>query len=101
MPSNFAVLDGMSHVTAAVLMLVRRQVGLGAVWLTNLFGLVDIVVVAAGIAFLLVPQLGPHHNVMYAAFFAAPIFISLHLLSLRFALRECVPAPVSSRAVHG
>ena len=107
MPRDFAVLDGLTHITAAVLalmtalMLARRQVGLGAVWLTNLFGLVDVVVVAAGIAFVLLPQIGPHHNVMYAALFAAPIFIALHLLSLRLAWRAGVPAPVLSRAVHG
>ena len=107
MPRDFAVLDGIAHITAAVLalmtalMLARRQVGLGAVWLTNLFGLLDVVVVAAGIAFVLLPQIGPHHNVMYAALFAAPVFIALHLLSLRVAWHAGVPAPVAARAVHG
>lgn len=88
MPPVFAIADGATHIVAAVLSLwtawMFRQGYLGerALWLTNLFGLLDIVVVAAGIAFVLLPEIGPYHNIMYAVFFAAPIFISLHLLSL-------------------
>ncbi len=88
MPPAFAIADALTHITAAVLalwtawMLGKGYFGARALWLTNLFGLLDIVVVAAGIAFVLLPEIGPYHNVMYAAFFAAPIFLALHLLSL-------------------
>lgn len=89
MPPAFAIADGLTHITAAVLalwtswMLGKGWFGPRVLWLTNLFGLLDIVVVAAGIAFVLLPKIGPYHNVMYAAFFAASIFIALHLLSIR------------------
>lgn len=92
LPPAFAIADGVTHIAAAVLALwTAWMVGKGyfaarALWLVNLFGLLDIVVVAAGIAFVLLPEIGPYHNVMYAAFFAAPIFIALHLLSLRHLL---------------
>lgn len=88
MPPAFAIADGLTHITAALLalwtswMLGQGYFGARALWLTNLFGLLDIVVVAAGIAFGLLPKIGPYHNVMYAAFFAAPLFIALHLLSI-------------------
>lgn len=101
LPPNFALMDGITHITAAVLalmtalMLSRRAVGAGSVWLTNLFGLLDLVVVATGIAFVLLPEIGLYHNMMYALFFAAPIFVTLHMLSLRLELREPTPMATS------
>lgn len=88
MPSVFAILDGVTHIIAAVSALWvawslgQGRGGVAGLWLVNLFGLLDIGFVAAGLAFVLLPQMGPYHPVMYAVFFAAPIFISLHLLSL-------------------
>jgi hypothetical protein len=89
MPPAFAIADGLTHIAAAVLALWtvwlvgKGYAGRGALWFANLFGLLDIVVVAAGLAFVLLPAMGPYHSVMYAAFFAAPLFIALHLLSIR------------------
>lgn len=99
LPPNFALMDGITHITAAVLalmtalMLSRRVVGSSSVWLTNLFGLLDLVAVATGIAFVLLSDIGLYHNMMYALFFAAPIFVTLHMLSLRLELREPTPMP--------
>ncbi len=102
MPPAFAIADGFTHIAAAVLalwtswMLNKGYFGTRALWFTHLFGLLDIVVVAAGIAFVLLPQIGPYHSVMYAAFFAAPIFIALHLLSLwRLLSADTVPHTVT------
>lgn len=88
MPATFGIPDALFHISsayfamkAAILMLNKTGKPFD-LWFANLFGLLDIVVVAGGIAFFLLSKLGPHHNVMYAALFAAPIFINLHLLSI-------------------
>lgn len=89
MPSTFAIADGLTHITAAVLSLWtallwnKGKIGRGGLLLTNLFGLLDIVMVAGGIAFVLLQDIGTHHNIMIAAFYAAPIFVALHVLSLQ------------------
>ena len=46
------------------------------------FGLTDVALVALGIPWFLIAAVGPNHNMMYAAFFAAPIFVALHAVSL-------------------
>lgn len=98
-PGTFATLDGLTHITSAVLALMtatllpRNAVGRGAVWLATIFGLSDIVVVAAGISFVLLAEIGPYHNVFYAAFYAAPIFIALHLLTIRQLLEHRAEGP--------
>lgn len=88
MPSLYGVIDGVLHITTAFLATTL------AIWvahgcqcrkslmMVNLFGLLDIVIVAYGISFFILEDIGGHHNVFYAVFFAAPIFIWLHLLSL-------------------
>jgi hypothetical protein len=93
MPVDFAVSDGITHIVAGTLALMtawglaQNVLGVRAVWVAHLFGLLDIVVVAAGITFVLLPEIGPFHNVMLAAFFAAPIFVTLHVMGLAALLR--------------
>lgn len=88
LPKGFAIADGIFHIVSAFLALksgllyAQREDNLGEVWFANLFGLTDIVIVALGIPFALIAQVGPNQNMMYAAFFAAPIFVSFHFVSL-------------------
>ncbi|MEL6110959.1 MAG: hypothetical protein AAFU85_33550 [Planctomycetota bacterium] len=88
MPQSFAILDGITHITAAFLcmkaaVLIQNKTSKhGELWTANLFGLTDIVVVACGLSFFLLGEVGPNHNVMLAALFAAPVFINLHFVSL-------------------
>ncbi|MCF2152226.1 hypothetical protein IQ276_038745 [Desmonostoc muscorum LEGE 12446] len=88
MPTYFGVADGIFHITSAFLALragILLASGTGKkfdLWVANLFGLLDILVVAGGLAFFLLAEVGAHHNVMYAALFAAPIFINLHIASI-------------------
>jgi len=87
-PLTYGVIDGVLHITTAFLASVlgiciaqgyKSNKTLIAV---NLFGLLDIVIVAYGIAFFILGDIGIGHNVFFAVFFAAPIFIWLHLISL-------------------
>jgi len=88
MPQGYGVVDGVLHITTAFLATTLAiYVARGAkvtksLVMVNLFGLIDIVVVAYGIAFFILEDIGVDHNVFYAVFFAAPIFIWLHLISL-------------------
>ncbi len=88
MPKTFSIMDGIFHITSAFLALksgllyARGQKNIKEVWFANLFGLTDIVIVALGISFVLLNDVGPNHNMMYAAFFAAPIFVAFHFISL-------------------
>jgi len=88
MPSGYGVVDGVLHITTAFLAttlaiyIARGCACTKSLILVNLFGLLDIVIVAAGIAFMILPDIGTGHNVFLAVFFAAPIFIWLHLISL-------------------
>ncbi len=87
-PAGYGAVDGILHIATAFLATTLAiYVARGAkvtksLVLVNLFGLLDIVVVAAGIAFFILGDIGIEHNVFYAVFFAAPIFIWLHLISL-------------------
>lgn len=88
LPQGFAIADGLTHITAAFLcmkaaVLIQNNAAKhGELWTANLFGIADIVVVACGLSFFLLAEVGPHHNIMLAALFAAPVFINLHLISL-------------------
>jgi len=87
-PAGYGAVDGILHIATAFLATTLAiYVARGAkvtksLVMVNLFGLLDIVVVAGGIAFSILSDIGVEHNVFYAVFFAAPIFIWLHLISL-------------------
>lgn len=88
MPKGFSILDGVFHITSAFLafksglIYAQKRDSVVEIWFANVFGLLDIIVVAVGIPFALIDEVGPNHNMMYAAFFAAPIFVALHFISL-------------------
>jgi len=88
MPSSYGVMDGILHITTAFLAttlaiyIARGCACTKSLILVNLFGLLDIVIVAVGIAFMILPEISTGHNVFLAVFFAAPVFIWLHLFSL-------------------
>ncbi len=88
MPVSFGIADGMTHIAAGFLALKtgllwgRGEQNGRELWFANLFGLLDIVTVALGLSFVLLPVLTPSHNIMLAAFFAAPLFVGLHVMSL-------------------
>jgi hypothetical protein len=87
-PAGYGAVDGILHITTAFLATTLAiYVARGAkvtksLIMVNIFGLLDIMVVAGGIAFFILSDIGVDHNVFYAVFFAAPIFIWLHLISL-------------------
>lgn len=102
LPKEFGIIDGLTHISAGFFGLVAAylystgQNGRRRVWFANIFGLTDIVVVASSIAFFLLPNIGPHHVLMYAVFLPAPVWVWLHVLSIR----ELMQTARSTNAHH-
>lgn len=88
LPAGFAILDGWTHIAAGFLGLVAsfclasNNSGVRRAWFANIFGLVDILVVASTLSFVLLPDIGPYHSMMYAVFLPAPLWFWFHLISI-------------------
>ena len=88
LPVMFGILDGWTHIAAGFFGLIAAFSvaagvdGVRRAWFANVFGLVDILVVAGSLALFLLPEITPHHSMMYAVFFPAPLWLWFHLLSL-------------------
>lgn len=86
LPATFGILDGLTHVGAGFFALLAAsftaEEATPLSWFANLFGLADILVVASTLAFLLLPELGLHHPMMFAVFLPAPFWLWLHLVAL-------------------
>ncbi len=87
-PLTFGVIDGFTHITAGFLGLIaaftasKKLYGNSRILFANIFGLADILIVASSIALILLPELGPHHTMMYAVFLPAPLWLWFHIISL-------------------
>lgn len=94
LPAAFGVVDGITHISAGFFGLIAAYAfaagadGARRAWFANLFGLTDILIVATSLALLLLPQIGPHHPMMYAVFLPAPLWLWFHLVSIAKLLRE-------------
>ncbi len=101
LPQAFGIVDGLTHTGAgffglvAAFSLASGVDGERRAWFANLFGLADILVVASSLALVLLPELGPHHPMMYAVFLPAPLWLWFHIVSIAKLLRRdgLVPHP--------
>ena len=88
LPQTFGILDGFTHIGAGFFGLIAAfsvtadAQGERRAWFANLFGLADILIVASTLALILLPQIGPHHSMMYAVFLPAPLWLWFHLISI-------------------
>ena len=88
-PGWFSILDGYFHIAsgslalvAAIMFLKNSTIKNQLLWLANIVGLIDILVIVTSICFLVWPALGPHHNMMYVVFVAGPLFLWIHYVSI-------------------
>ena len=94
LPQAFGLIDGLTHVSAGFFALVAAFSTAAGVnsrrraWFANAFGLVDILVVATSLAFVLLDEIGPHHPMMYAVFLPAPFWLWFHVLSIAKLISE-------------
>ena len=88
LPQSFGIVDGFTHIGAGFFGLIAAfSVACGVqgkrrAWFANIFGLTDILIVASTLALILLPQIGPHHSMMYAVFLPAPLWLCFHLVSI-------------------
>ncbi|MEK7166619.1 MAG: hypothetical protein AAB874_07460, partial [Patescibacteria group bacterium] len=68
LPTGFGIVDGYTHIGAGFFGLIAAfSLAIGVkgsrrAWFANIFGLVDILVVASSLALVLLPEIGPHHS---------------------------------------
>ncbi len=99
LPQGFGIIDGYTHIGAGFFGLIAAfSVATGVqgrrrAWFANIFGLADILIVASSLALILLPQIGPHHSMMYAVFLPAPLWLWFHLVSIWKLLRSEEDAP--------
>ncbi|MFZ5875556.1 MAG: hypothetical protein ACOYXU_04010 [Nitrospirota bacterium] len=88
LPTGFGIADGLTHIGAgffgliAAFSLAAGVEGARRAWFANIFGLVDILIVASTLALVLLPDIGPHHSMMYAVFLPAPLWLWFHVVSI-------------------
>lgn len=88
LPKTFGIVDGFTHIGAGFFGLIAAFAvaagveGTRRAWFANIFGLADILIVASSLALVLLPQIGPHHSMMYAVFLPAPLWFWFHLISI-------------------
>lgn len=88
MPLLFGIIDGWSHIAAgffglvAAYSIVSNNNFVKQVWFANAFGLLDILIVASTLSLLILSDITPHGNMMYAVFLPAPLWLWFHLISI-------------------
>lgn len=88
LPPTFGIIDGLTHTGAgffglvAAFSLAAGNNGARRAWFANIFGLADILIVATSLSLVLLPEIGPHHPMMYAVFLPAPIWLWIHVISI-------------------
>ena len=94
LPQTFGTLDGWTHIMAGFLgllgafVVLRNPTNRAMIWVSNLFGLADILVVASTLSLVLLPEISPYHPIMLAVFLPAPLWVWFHLVSLWKLLRH-------------
>jgi|GEM_PF-223252 len=94
-PGWFSILDGFFHISSGFLALVAAIAFLNKwrgnrnlLWMANLVGLTDIIVIVTGICFWVWSDLGPHHNMNYVVFGVGPMLLWIHFNSIKKLLQS-------------
>lgn len=94
-PGWFSILDGYFHIASGFLALVAAiafvknwKEARPLLWLANIVGLADIIVIVTGICFWVWDDLGPFHNMNYVVFGAGPMLLWIHYNSIKKLLQS-------------
>lgn len=89
-PAWFSIMDGFFHISsgflallAAIAFLQNWKGNRKLLWLANIVGLTDILVIVTGICFWSWADLGPHHNMNYVVFGVGPMLLWIHYNSIK------------------
>lgn len=103
MPLAFGIIDGWTHIAAgffgliAAFSMASHIDAIRRAWFANLFGLLDILIVASTLSLLILPDITPHGSMMYAVFLPAPLWLWFHIISIYKLLQE-KPSQISEIA---
>lgn len=96
MPLLFGIIDGWTHIAAgffglvAAFSMATHINSARRAWFANLFGLLDILIVASTLSLLILSDITPHGSMMYAVFLPAPLWLWFHLISIYKLIKEPV-----------
>ena len=88
MPLAFGIIDGWTHIATGFFGLIAAfsmAAGINAVrraWFANIFGLLDILIVAGTLSLVILSEITPHGSMMYALFLPAPLWLWFHIVSI-------------------
>lgn len=88
-PGWFSIMDGFLHVTSGFLALIaaiavvqNKRSKNGLLWIANLVGVLDIVIIVTSINFIVWKELGAFHNMQYVVFYTGVLLLWFHFVSI-------------------
>lgn len=94
-PAWFSIMDGFLHVTSgfialiAAVALVKNQTNTNQLlWLANIIGLLDIVIIVTSISLVVWKDLGAFHNMQYVVFYTGVLLLWFHFVSISKLLKN-------------
>ncbi len=95
LPAWFSIMDGFMHIASGFFALIAAMAYINndklknkLLWLANMIGVTDILVIVISICFIVWDEIGPHHNMHYVVFTAGPVFLWLHFVSIMKLLQD-------------
>ena len=88
-PLEFGIMDGFMHalsafsaLIAATLFVKQSPLKNTILWIANIIGVIDILIIVTCICFWVWKDIGPHHNMQYVVFFGGIVFLWIHYISI-------------------
>ena len=88
-PLEFGIMDGFMHAAsafsaliAATLYVKNSSIKNTVLWIANIIGVTDILIIVTSICFWVWKDIGPNHNMQYVVFFGGVVFLWIHLVSI-------------------
>ncbi len=88
-PLEFGIMDGFMHAAsgfsaliAATLFVKNSAFKNKVLWIANIIGVTDILIIVTSICFWVWKDIGPNHNMQYVVFFGGVVFLWIHLVSV-------------------
>jgi hypothetical protein len=94
-PLGFGIMDGFMHATSAFLALISATLYVknspiknNILWIANIVGVLDILIIVTSICFVVFDEIGPYHNMQYVVFFGGVVFLWIHFVSISKLLKQ-------------
>jgi len=88
-PLGFGIMDGFMHAAsafsaliAATLYVKKSPIKKQVLWIANIIGVMDILIIVTSICFAVFDKIGPNHNMQYVVFFGGVVFLWIHFVSI-------------------